>query len=126
MLRYSIMNHAWIEKAMSEAVQHSKICPGKLSVGKESTPKHVSGSFYSSYELVCSEGCGKKMHVETDVFNEKPDPDLNCNDTTANDSAITKVFEVAIRNIGFVFAEVETLFNLMGSKISVQEKTKIV
>ena len=91
-IRYSIMNHAWIEKAMSEAVQHSKICPGKLSVGKESTPKHVSGSFYSSYELVCSEGCGKKMHVETDVCNEKPDPDLNCNDTTANDSAITKVF----------------------------------
>ena len=91
-IRYSRINHAWIEKAMSEAVQHSQICPGKLSVGKESTPKHVSGSFYSRYELVCSEGCGKKMHVETDVCNEKPDPDLNCNDTTANDSAITKVF----------------------------------
>ena len=57
------------------------------------------------------------MHVETDVCNEKPDPDLNCNDTTANDSAITKVFQVAIRNIGFVFAEVETLFNLMGSNL---------
>ena len=33
-----------------------------------------------------------QMKVEIDIFREKPDADLNCNETTANDSAMTKVF----------------------------------
>ena len=80
---------------MSEAVIHSKFCSEKLSVGKETTPKHFSGGFYSCYELVCSDGCAMQMQmkVEIDIFREKPDADLNCNAKTANDSAITKVFQ---------------------------------
>ena len=101
---------------MSEAVINSKFCSGKLSVGKETTPKHFSGRFYSCYELVCSDGCAMQMKVEIDIFREKPDADLICKETTANDSAITKVFQVAISNLGFVFAEMETFFNLMGIK----------
>ena len=50
---------------------------------------------------------------------------MNCNETTANDSAITKVFQVTIRNIGFVCAEMETFFNLMGLKFISRKKHKL-
>ena len=123
---YSIMNHLSLEKGLAAAQSHRKICSGHLHMGKDLTPSHLSGGFYSQYQLICSHGCNfKGLHIETDVFRDKPEPNKTANSTTTNDSMLMKTFQVAIRNIGFVYSEVECLFQLMGLKFLTRAKQKM-
>ena len=59
------------------------------------------------------------------MFRDKPEQNKTTNSTTTNDSMLMKTFQVAIRNIGFVYSEVECLFQLMGLKFLTRAKQKM-
>ena len=72
---YSIMNHLSLEKGLAAAQSHRKICSGHLHIGKDLTPSHVTGGFYSQYQFICSHWFNfEGSHIETNIFRNKPEP----------------------------------------------------
>jgi len=105
-----------MNRALVAAAEHGKRCAGSISGGKENTPSHLCGGFFSTFALKCSIGCHIQLPFETDYFTKPPNSKVKAGCSVVKDSAMMGIFQTAVRNMSYVHSEIQSLFKLMGLK----------